>query len=100
MISDKEIIMNVIERAISNFTAGTALSWFADPITEYVCKAISPYIDIFTDSKGHFESSTATAFLQKKTEDEIKKFKEEYYHNNDNNSSNNNNDERSKFYEK
>lgn len=76
-MGDKEIVMNLICRAVDNIVAGSPLAWFSASVKNYLCGLVEPYIDLFMEGK-HFNSDMASAFLKKEATEKIENFKKQF----------------------
>lgn len=78
--ADKQILYNIIEREVSNFTCQfPVLSVFRDTITNYIISYIEPYVNAFIEGpQQRLNIEQLSAFTESEVADKITRFKEKY----------------------
>lgn len=78
-ISDRQVLYNMIERTIHNYTKNTPLlAVFEGTIVNYIINFVDPYLDVFSDETNHIDIDQLADYTSYEIQERIKKFKENY----------------------
>jgi hypothetical protein len=80
MISEKELLQQVLNREISNLLSSInpAFRMFSGTLTNYIMDFINPYVDAFTNADGEINKPAASGFLKQEVNEKVEAFMKKF----------------------